>query len=154
MEEAATDLIAAAHAKGIEEPWRNPQFIDDTVELQRSRQLRASHLPDEVQFHDRSVVCTAALAKYLEYPISQKLAAELHRIESEQVYERQVFFVRNPGFITPTAARRISYEESLRFEQIHEETYRSVGFELVFVDTGPLVDRVAAIRALIDAPVH
>src|SRR5690348_12109201 len=70
VEEAATDVIAAAHARGAEEPWRFPGFIDDIAKLQRDRELRASRLPDDVQFHDRSVVCTAALADYLGYPRS------------------------------------------------------------------------------------
>jgi predicted ATPase len=36
----------------------------------------------------------------------------------------------NIGFVTPTEARKISYEETVRFEQIHEYTYRDLGFEL------------------------
>ncbi|UWZ86064.1 ATP/GTP-binding protein [Occallatibacter riparius] len=151
VEEAATDVIAASHANSIEEPWRNPQFIETITELQRTRQLDASLLPGEVQFHDRSVVCTAALATYLGYPIPPVLAAELDRIVSEAVFERSVFFLRNLGFIAPTAARRISFEESLRFERIHEETYRSFGFELHFIDAAPIPDRIAAIRAQIRA---
>jgi hypothetical protein len=43
----------------------HPSFIDDIARLQRDRQIRASYQPDEVQFHDRCVVCTAALAVYL-----------------------------------------------------------------------------------------
>jgi len=60
-----------------------------------------------------------------------------------------VFFIRHLGFITPTEARRISFEETVRFEQIHEETYRNLGFELVFVEPGSLMDRVGAIKAAI-----
>ncbi len=67
VEEAATDVIAAAHARGTAEPWTDPSFINDVADLQRARQIRTSHQPDEVQFHDRSVVCTAALAVYLGY---------------------------------------------------------------------------------------
>jgi predicted ATPase len=158
VEEAATDVIAAAHANGIDQPWLDPQFIETIVDLQRTRQLRASLLPDEVQFHDRSVVCTAALAKYLEYPISRQLAAELDRITNEAVFESRVFFIRNLGFISLSAARRISFEDSLRFERTHEETYRSLGFELLFIDAGPLPERIAAVRghvrAVIGAPVN
>jgi predicted ATPase len=42
------------------------------------------------------------------------------------------------GFITPTEARRISFAESLRFERVHEETYRNFGFELVPIAPGSL----------------
>src|SRR4051812_41214178 len=77
VEEAATDVIAAAQARGTPEPWTNPSFLDAIAELQRDRQLRASHPADEVQFYDRSVVCTAALAVYHGRPVSPFLADEL-----------------------------------------------------------------------------
>src|ERR1700756_5478576 len=119
VEEAATDVIATAHAQGTVEPWRDPSFIDAIARLQRERQIRASYQPDEVQFHDRCVVCTAALAVYLGYPFSSVLAAELERVKREGIFEKRVFFVRSLGFITRTEARRISLEEAVRFEQIH-----------------------------------
>jgi predicted ATPase len=149
VEEAATDVIAAAHAQGTVEPWRHPSFLDGIAHLQRERQLRASYQPDEVQFHDRCVVCTAALAIYLGYPFSPFLTSELERIQKEAIYQNRVFFVRNLGFITPTEARRISFEETVRFEKIHEETYRDFGFELVSVEPGSPAERVKIIKAAI-----
>ena len=56
------------------------------------------------------------------------------------------FFIRNQGFVRPTAARQISFEDSLAFERLHEQTYRDLGFQLVEVPAGPLADRVALIR--------
>ena len=149
VEEAATDVIAAAQAEGALQPWTNPSFIDVVAHLQRDRQIRASYQPDEVQFHDRCIVCTAALTAYLGYPFSPFLASELERIKKEAVYENRVFFIRNLGFITPTEARRISFEETLRFEKIHEKTYRNLGFELVSVGPGSLAERVGIIKAAI-----
>jgi predicted ATPase len=147
VEEAATDVIAAAQAQGTVEPWRDPSFIDAIAHLQRDRQIRASHQTDEVQFHDRSSVCTAALAIYLGYPFSPFLASELERIQKEAIYQKRVFFIRNLGFITPTEARRISFEETVRFEKIHEDIYRDFGFELVSVEPGSPVERVSIIKA-------
>jgi predicted ATPase len=149
VEEAATDVIAAAQAQGTAKPWTHPSFLDAVVRLQRDRQIRASFQPDEIQFHDRCPVCTAALAVYLGHPCSPFLAGELERIKKEAIYETQVFFVRNLGFITPTEARRISFEETVRFEKIHEETYRDFGFELVSVEPASLVERVRIIQAAI-----
>ena len=83
---------------------------------------------DVVQFHDRSAVCTAALAAFLGYPASEALSHELQRIEREGIYQRRVFFIRTMGFIRPTEARRISFEEAQRFERIHQKTYREHGF--------------------------
>ena len=90
VEEAATDIIAAAHARGGTEPWKDPPFIDAIARLQRERENRGSYLPDEVQFHDRSVICTAALAVYLGHAQSPFLASELERIRREGVYEQKV----------------------------------------------------------------
>ena len=149
VEEAATDVIAAAQARGTVQPWTNPSFIDVIANLQRDRQIRASYQPDELQFHDRCVVCTAALAVYLGYPFSPFLASELERIKKEAIYQNRVFFIRNLGFITPTEARRISFEETLRFEKIHEETYQDFGFELVSVEPKSLAERVSIIKAAI-----
>lgn len=149
VEEAATDVIAAAHAQGKPDPWRYHTFIDEIVQLQRERQLRMSHQSCEVQFHDRCVVCTAALAIYLGYPFSGSLAGEMERIRKEAVFQNRVFFVRNLGFVTPSNARRISFEDALRFEKIHEDTYRDLGFELFPVERGTLAERVSTIKAAV-----
>jgi predicted ATPase len=149
VEEAATDIIAAAQAHGNIQPWTDPSFIDAVAKLQRDRQMRAPYQPDEVQFHDRSAVCTAALAIYLGYPFSPVLTGELDRIKREAIYQNRVFFIRNLGFITHTEARRISFEETLRFEKIHEQTYKDFGYELVSIEPGSLVERVNIIRGAI-----
>ena len=146
IEEAATDVIAAEQARGIAEPWTHPSFIDQIVDLQKQRQLRGSHQPDEVQFHDRSAVCTAALAVYLGYPYSATLARELERVKAEALYQKRVFFIRNLGFIRSTEARRITFEEALRFERIHEEVYQGFGFELIPIRPAQLHDRVSIIK--------
>ena len=151
VEEAATDVIALSHAQGIDQPWTRPTFIDAIVNLQRRRLVRASCQSDTVQFHDRSAVCTAALATYLGYSFSEALAAELERIKSEHIFQKRIFFIRNLGFITPTEARRISFEESIRFEQIHEEAYRDFGFEIVSIVPGALLERVRAITNALEA---
>lgn len=147
VEEAATDVIAAAQARGTAEPWLHPSFIDAVASLQRARQIRASGQPDFVQFHDRSIFCTAALAVYLGYPFSALLTSELERSQNEGIYQNRAFFIRNLGFIAHTQARCISLEETLRFERIHEETYRRFGFEIVSIEPGSLLQRVSMIKA-------
>src|SRR5581483_579743 len=147
VEEAATDVIAAAHATGTAQPWTDPSFIDVVARLQRDRQIRASYQPDEIQFHDRCAVCTAALAVYLGYPFSPFLTSELERVKEEAIYQTRVFFVRNLGFVTPTEARRITLEETVRFEKIHEEIYRDFGFELVSIGPNNVLERVRKIKA-------
>ncbi|HXS62566.1 MAG TPA: AAA family ATPase [Streptosporangiaceae bacterium] len=145
--EAATDVIAAEQARGVAEPWQDPVFIDKIIQLQRIRQLGQpdGDQPGSVEFYDRSPVCTLALARYVGFEPSAVLAAELERILEQEIYQRKVFFIRPLGFIEPTAARRISYEESLRFEQIHEAIYASQNFRLIDVNPGPPEARAAFI---------
>ncbi|MEU6374968.1 AAA family ATPase [Streptomyces sp. NPDC046909] len=151
VEEAATSVIARAQARGEDEPWTRASFIEDIVELQRTRQLTAP-ATNSLQVYDRSPVCTHALARYLGRPVPPSLAAELERITTEGIYERQVLFVRNLGFCEPTSARRISFAESLEFEKVHERSYREFGYELVDIAAAGLAERVAVADAAITRP--
>jgi predicted ATPase len=149
VEEAATDVIAAAQAQGTVQPWTHPSFIDAIAHLQKDRQVRASSQLNEVQFHDRCVVCTAALATHLGHPFSAFLTGELERIKKEAIFQSRVFFIRNLGFVTPTEARRISFEDSRRSEKIHEQMYRDSRFEFFSIEPGSLEERVRIIKAAI-----
>lgn len=148
VEEAATDVIALGNALGCDEPWHDPAFVDKVIALQWQRQ-NAVRAGDGITVFDRSPVCTLALSRYLGFPASDLLAGEVDRVASEGAYEMTVFFVRNQGFVQATAARQISFEDSLVFEQLHEQVYRELGFRLVEVPAGPLTDRVALIERTI-----
>jgi predicted ATPase len=149
VEEAATDLISYEHARGHEEPWKNPRFIDDIIKLQRQRQKQVEGTALALQFYDRSPICTFALALHLGYTPSALLMEEIKRIEREKIYQKQVFFIDNLGFITTTEARRISYEAALEFEKLHLETYASFGYECMRVQPKPIESRVDAILGVI-----
>lgn len=151
VEEAATDIIAMRHAQGLREEWRHPSFIDDIVTLQKQRQMRPVDPSSGVQFFDRSPLCTYALSRWLGFPISPVLADEIERIQTGSIYERQIFFIENLGFCEPTAARRISYEDSLRFEKVHEDTYREFGYECVGIAAQDLSIRVDQIKNYVRA---
>ena len=134
VEEAATDVMAAWHRQGIEEPWTCPPFVDAIVETQRDRQINLGDAGEnsvpKIQFYDRSPVCTLALANWLGLPVSDALRFEIERIRRERVYRPEVFFVRSLGFVTPTEARRISLADSIRFGELHEDAYLALGFKL------------------------
>jgi predicted ATPase len=136
VREAATDVIA----RGQE----GAGFVDAVLAVQLERQLAAS---GAVQVFDRSPVCTLALARYIGATPSPALTRAAKR--APEIYEPVVFLVRPLGFITPTAARRISYPDSLRFEAIHEQVYGEYGFTLVDVPKAPLVERVALVERLL-----
>ncbi|HXN11600.1 MAG TPA: AAA family ATPase [Candidatus Acidoferrales bacterium] len=150
VEEAATDIIALRQAQGIAEPHMDPSFIDDIINLQKQRQMRTD-LASGVQFYDRSPLCTYALSVWLGFPISMTLADEMERVAKAQIYKKEVFFIENLGFCEPTAARKISFEDSLKFEKVHEETYRSLGYECVRIAPQELAARVEQIKRYVSA---
>jgi predicted ATPase len=127
VEEAATDAIAAQHAQGNLEPWRDPPFIDAIVRLQTHRQHGRVRQGAAVQVHDRSVVCTLALARWMDYPVTAELREAVAQVTEEGLFDRRVFFVRPLGFCELTPVRGISYEDSLEFERVHETEYLRLG---------------------------
>lgn len=149
VEEAASAVIAAEQAHGDDEPWARPAFIDKIVGLQRLRQVGSIAAHCDPQIFDRSPVCTLALSVYLRYPVSAALSAEIGRISRESIYSRRVFFVRDIGFVKPTAARRITLQEAREFERVHAESYRALGYELVGIPRGDVADRADVIAAYV-----
>jgi predicted ATPase len=150
IEEAATDVIALEQAHGIAESWRDPSFTARITVLQQQR-IAAAAPSTGPQFHDRSVFCTYALALHLGHPIPPVLQAAVDRAVAGYLFNRRVFFIRLLGFITPTEARRISLEESQRFELVHEEVYRTFGFDLIPIEPGKIAERTATITAVATA---
>lgn len=147
VEEAATDIIALEHAHGHEQR-HDHAFIDKIITLQRQRSVRAAE--NATVFFDRSPVCTLALSRYLGLSASPALIREVDRVLTQGVYEPTVFFIRNLGFVEPTSARRITFEDSLVFERFHEQAYNELGFQLIEVPAAPLIDRVKLIQQTVD----
>ena len=142
--EAATDVISTEQAKGIEKPWEEPEFVNKITLMQKERQMNST---GNIQLYDRSPFCTYALGKYLahwkglEFKPSPVLLDEIDRCLKNGVYQNQIFFFENLGFIEHTDARKISYEDALIFEQIHLDVYKEFGFEIVLVPKKTIGER-------------
>jgi predicted ATPase len=148
--EAATDVIAALQSQGLQEPWESDDFLDRIVTLQRRRIDDSRGGDPDVLLFDRSPLCTLALARHLGREVTPILASEVARVVDQRVFEPDVFFLRPLGFVVPTAARRISYADSLRFGAVHEEVYREHGFRLVFVEVATVEQRADVVQAHLD----
>ncbi len=133
--EAATDVVARFQAGGMDDPEHTGQFIAEILRVQGER---AAAVRDPVQIHDRSPVCTVALARWLGHPEPEV---------DDSMFARDVFLVQPLGFLTPTAVRRISYPDSLRFAAMHAEVYRERGFTLIEVPAAPVPERVAFVES-------
>ncbi|MFI5910275.1 AAA family ATPase [Dactylosporangium sp. NPDC051541] len=139
IREAATDVIhEAPELEGTGQP-----FLERILRTQLERQAGAG---GALQVFDRSPACTLALAEYcgIEPQAELRLAAA-----NDGTYQRRVFFVRLMGFIVPTKARRIGLADSERFERIHRDVYRRLGYELVEVPPGTVGERVALVEEVI-----
>jgi len=135
VSEAATDVIARGH---------RGSFVDAVLALQLQRERDTT---GAVQVFDRSPLCTLALARYLGVTVSAALSAAALR--TARRYQRTAFLVQPLGFVTPTAGRRISYRDSLRFAAIHEDVYRGYGFTLIDVPKASVAARVALVEAFL-----
>lgn len=72
---------------------------------------------------------------------SPLLLDEIDRCLKAGIYQHKVFFFDNLGFIEPTFARKISYEDALIFEQIHLDVYKEFDFEMVLVPKKTIEER-------------
>lgn len=149
--EAATDVIAYEQMQENSEPWLSPNFIDEIIKIQKQRQKQLDHTTTSLQFYDRSPICTYALAIYLGFEPSPVLLKEIDRIKKNQIYESRVFFIENLGFLEPTTARKISFEESLVFEKIHLEIYAKFGYECLKIPPVQVAERMKIILNAIDS---
>lgn len=147
VEEAATDVIAAAQAQGVARPWEQAAFIADIAALQISREAKPMRLGE--RFSDRSIFCTIALAEWLGHPAPPELPILAWQLAASGWFAPQVFFIDQLDTIENTAARRISFEEATRFGALHETIYRRYGFDLVHIAPAPVPDRAAAILSRI-----
>lgn len=143
IHEAATEVIAIERNIGNKEPWKFESFIEKIVLLQKKRQIESNDIRHNCEFYDRSPICTYALALYLGFDVNAiaYLNEEIERIQKEDIYDKRVFFVENLGFIENTNARQITFDEALKFEEIHISTYKKFGYECIFIPPEKVQDR-------------
>jgi predicted ATPase len=141
IEEAATYVIRQEQANGEVEPWHNTNFINKILTLQKARRQECED--EEITFFDRSEICTMALAKYLGSDLDKEQRQIIK--ESKLCYEKKVFFIKNLGFIENTEARKINFNEALKFEKLHIGTYLEQGFDLIRIEADSVGERVKKI---------
>ena len=145
--EAATDIIAEQQAAGISNPWESIEIVDHFVTRQRERQVNAQ---GELQFYDRSPVCTYAFCNHMGYTPTKLLLDEIQRMKDESLYEPQVLFIENLGYVEKTAARKISYEDALRFEKLHLNAYELHGYECFRIPAASVDERVQSVLEIVN----
>src|SRR5215469_10111677 len=120
--EAATDVIATKQRQGVDEPWRDPSFIDAIVRLQEERQVALGG-STRIQLYDRSPICTVALANWLGHPISDGLHREIDRMLHEQIY-RALFLLNQPRQSGLGSQNNLLQERSRASDLVNEQVIR------------------------------
>ena len=116
------------------EPWTSPGFADAIVSAAAAAEERLSDSGrTSAVFVDRSPVCTLALRRHLGSPVRALLRGRGGSRRGRAACTRRCSSSESRGSSSRPAARRISFEESLAFEELHERTYRELGFELIEV---------------------
>ena len=153
VEEAATDIIAREQQKGVQEPWTDPSFIESILHLQEQRQRAAEDSSADVQFFDRAPLDTYALCLWLDSffsgHLSSGLVARIKQVQEAGRFEREVFFIESLGFCEPSSARKISYEEALRFSKLHEDVYTESNYRCLNIPPGPVPERAATLLSFL-----
>jgi predicted ATPase len=141
-QEIAREIIRENLDAGIDIfPWNNMHKFSDLV-LERMKRLVKTFDPTVVQFLDRSMVDLIGYMKFANEEVPGHYVEEALAVG----YAKKVFFLPIwHDIYTQDEERKESIEEAEKIGNSLEETYKSLGFELVHVPHGSVAERVSFI---------
>ncbi len=137
VREAARDYIAYQHANGVLRPTDMDDFEQQVLELHL---LRESRIPQSVQrvFLDRGKPDQLAYSDLFGYPLPD----HLRKIAQSTNYTR-VFIVEFWNSDWTKIATNSEEQETAKLIELRlVETYKRLGYDLIYVPPGKLVDRL------------
>lgn len=137
--EIAREVIRENLDSGLEIfPWNQMQLFSDMV-LERMKTLVTSFKPDQIQFLDRSMV---DLIGYMNF--AGKEAPDHYRDEALKVgYAKKVFYLPIwEDIYTTDNERKESVEEAAQIDKALFNAYQNLGFDIVEVPKGSVLERV------------
>jgi predicted ATPase len=145
IDEAATRIMKKEISEGVERPWEDPRFTQKIIAVQRAdREVVEDLYSDEdYLFFDRSPIDAFTYSLYHKETPDPDVIAEV--AEMVHYFNPTVFLVENFGECEQTAVRPESIEEAQLIERTIEESYRSLGFEIVRVKPGTVAERAQAV---------
>jgi predicted ATPase len=145
VEESFMRVWRRLRAEGCADPLAEESFLDQVVELQSETEREALRSPAPRRYFDRSVLCTLALSEFMGRPASGLLRREIERIQSEAVYARDVFLIRDLGFVPGNEVGTMRYEDAVAFAEIHRRVYTEHGYCCVDIPPLPVEERAQLI---------
>lgn len=138
IKEAAEDHIKLRQAQGQPQPWTEPDFQDQILDLQIQREER---IPKEAQrvFIDRGAPDGLAYAQ----PGTEIYKRLLQEAQTRR-YEK-VFLIETLGATEKTEVRRENHEEAIKLGLKLEQIYKSLGYEVIRIPVGTVEERLEKI---------
>lgn len=144
VEEAAADVISRKIALGEKEPWNQPTFHDDLLELQLLRQDKTNN-SEGIIFFDRSPFDILGYCEHFKSTPSVKLLETLVDLKVKKYYEKTVFLLQNLGFTETTEIRHEETPEAILLERLQEKYYSRHGFTVIKIPPASLAERAECI---------
>ncbi|NER97243.1 MAG: AAA family ATPase [Symploca sp. SIO1B1] len=147
VRESFMDGYAQQKRAGWSDPFQNPAFLDEIIDLQVQRQDAAFAYKCQQQFFDRSVLCTMALSRFMGRSPTKKIQQAVDQLLQTGRYNKHIFFVKGLGSIASDEVRTLTYKEAEEFAEVHRQVYCENGFICIDVPAMSVQDRVAFIVA-------
>jgi predicted ATPase len=133
--EGAEDYIRFQQARGIREPWREPDFQGQILRLCHQREQCVSEDVRRV-FHDRGLVDGLAY----QAPHTRLYREILHAALNTRY--SGVFLIELPKEVERTEVRREDSKEALKLEQKLVSLYTELGYKVRRIGRGSVEERV------------
>ena len=146
VHEAVTEIMRNNQKNGMDAPWQESFFLQQILDLQKTRLAKDEKSVHGVEFHDRSVLDTYILGIYLQQDCPKMLEAEIRSILQTGIYETRVFFFESLESYQTTPERRMSREEAHLFGLLHEKVFLEFQFQLIKVPPMQVSQRVEFIK--------
>jgi predicted ATPase len=143
IRETAEDFIRLQQARGIKEPYKSPDFQDNLLNLQISRELHLEWARAKRGFIDGGMPDF-----FVYYPLCGKKTPE-HKINTfleQHPYESPVFFALiSKDKYEKTRVRRENLKMALEIENRLIEAYKKAGYDLYMIHNTSIDERVRKI---------
>ncbi|HSK79637.1 MAG TPA: AAA family ATPase [Thermoanaerobaculia bacterium] len=145
VEESFMSVWRRLRAEGCADPLADESFIDRVVQLQSEREQAARLCEAPCRYFDRSFLCTLALSDFMGRPASRLLLREIERAQAEAIFARDVFFIRDLGYVPGNEVGTMTYEDALAFAEVHRRVYAAHGYNCIDIPALPVEARVRLI---------
>ncbi|MEI6806243.1 MAG: AAA family ATPase [Myxococcaceae bacterium] len=143
LDESAADVISNELNNGNSEYWRDPEFCNNILRLQISRETETENLRGQL-FQDRSVIDTYAFVNHAPAltPPSTEVNQTINGLRPNERYFRFVFFVQDLGESFTHEGRREDLQESRRIDQALRVEFTQRGYQIVDIPPASPSERV------------